>query len=60
METAMKTPLVILSAVLATAAFGAASDVGSAGLALALFLVAVAAGIALSFAREDWIASPSH
>ena len=56
----MKIPLVALSLVLATAAFGAASDVGTAGLALALFLVAVAAGLALSFAREDWIASPSR
>jgi hypothetical protein len=36
----MKAPLVALSLVLATAAFGAAS--------------------ALSFAREDWIASPSQ
>ncbi len=56
----MKTPLVALSLVLATAVFGAASGVGTAGVALALFLVAVAAGVALSFAREDWIASPSH
>jgi len=54
----MKIPLVALSVVLATAAFGAASDVGTAGLALALFLVAVAAGLALSFAREDWVAFP--
>jgi hypothetical protein len=56
----MKTPLVVLSLVLATAAFGAVSDVGGAALALVLFMVAVAAGFALSFAGEDWIASPSH
>lgn len=47
----MKTVLVVLSLVLATATFGAVSDIGTAGLALVLFLAAVGAGFALSFAR---------
>lgn len=56
----MKTLLVVLSLVFVTAALGAVSGAGSAGLALGLFLAAVAAGVALSTAGEDWVAAPSH
>jgi hypothetical protein len=58
LEPAVMTFLVVLSLVLATAALGAVSG-GGAGLALVLFIAAVSAGIALSTAGEDSIAT-SH
>jgi hypothetical protein len=57
-EPAMMTFLVVLSLVLATAALGAVSGVGT-GLALVLFIAAVAACVALSTAGEDSIATSS-
>ena len=54
----MMTFLVVLSLVLATAALGAVSG-GGAGLALVLFIAAVAAGIALSTAGENSIVTSS-
>jgi len=55
----MKTLLVTLLLVLATAAVGAISGVG-AGFAVVLFLAAVVAGVVLNFAGDDWVAAPSH
>jgi hypothetical protein len=57
-EPAMMTFLVVLSLVLATAALGAVSGVGT-GLALVLFIAAVAACVALSTAGEDSIVTSS-
>jgi hypothetical protein len=55
----MNTFLVTLLLVLATTAVGAISGVG-AGFAFVLFLAAVAAGVVLNFAGEDWVAAPSR
>ena len=57
-EPVMLTFVVVLSLVLATAALGAVSGTG-AGLAVVLFIAGIAAGVALSLADEDSIASPS-
>jgi hypothetical protein len=54
----MMTFLVVLSLVVATAALGAVSG-GGAALAAVLFIAGIAAGVALSAADEDSIASPS-
>ena len=54
----MMTFLVVLSLVLATAALGAVSG-GGTGLALVLFIAAVAACVALSTAGENSIATSS-
>jgi hypothetical protein len=55
----MPTFLVVLSLVLATAVLGAVSG-GGTGLAAVLFVVAVAAGFALSGASEDSFAATSR
>jgi hypothetical protein len=54
----MPTFLVVLSLVLATAVLGAVS--GGIGLAAVLFVVAIAAGFALSGAAEDPFAATSR
>jgi hypothetical protein len=55
----MPTFLVVVSLVLATVALGAVSG-GGTGLAAVLFIIAVAAGFALSRAAEDSFASSSR
>ena len=55
----MPTFLVVLSLVLATTVLGAVSG-GGTGLAVVLFVVAVAAGFALSGASEDSFAAMSR
>jgi hypothetical protein len=55
----MKTLFATLLLVLATTAVGAISGVG-AGFALVLFVAVVGAGLVLSLAGDDWVASPSH
>ena len=55
----MPTFLVVLSLVLATVALGAVAG-GGTGLATVLFVIAVAAGFALSRAAEDSFAASSR
>ena len=57
-ERAMMTFLVVLSLIVGTAVLGAVSGGGTA-LAAVLFIAGIAAGVALSAADEDSIASPS-